>query len=49
MTTLRAVAQIPAKPGSEGIVRDALTTLAAADGHLAGAIAVHPLQVVVLG
>jgi quinol monooxygenase YgiN len=96
MTTLRVVAQIPAKPGSEGVVRDALavlatasrghqgcvsydlfesaaspgtfvtveswdsrddldahmqtpdiaSALAAADGHLAGEIAVHPLHAV---
>jgi quinol monooxygenase YgiN len=34
MPDLRVVAVIPAKPGSEGVVRDALTTLATASrGH----------------
>ena len=55
MAELNVVALIHARPGSEGVVRDALTTsaaatqdvgeaFAAADGHLAGDVAVHPLR-----
>lgn len=65
MPDLRVVATIPALPGSEDVIRAALTTLAsatrahdgclgyelfefaAADGHLAGEVAVHRLRPVV--